>query len=62
MLDSSNPLSIHLLMDMSTDTSSLPVVRLHVEPLPDFGTSVVFAGISSVVTMISKISSYVACY
>jgi hypothetical protein len=53
MLDSSNPPSTPLLMDLSTDTGSLPFVRLSVEPLPEFATSVILMGISNVVTMSS---------
>jgi hypothetical protein len=49
------------LLDLSVDTGSLLVVRLHVEPLPEFGTSIVLMGISNVVTMSSQIDAYVAC-
>jgi hypothetical protein len=61
MLDSSNPPSTHLLLDLSTDTGSLPVARFPAEPLPEFGTSVVLKDTSSVVAMSSQISVYVAC-
>jgi hypothetical protein len=61
MLDSSNPYSSPLLLDLSVDIGSLPVVRLHAEPLPEFGTFVVLMGFSSVVIVSSQISSYDAC-
>jgi hypothetical protein len=61
MLDSSNPPSSPLFLDLSTDIFSLPIVGLLVEPLSDFGTSVVLKDTSSVVTMSSQISAYVAC-
>jgi hypothetical protein len=61
MLGSSDPPSTPLFMDLYFDTSSLPVVRLPVEPLPDFGTSIVLMGILSVVAVNSQISAYVAC-
>jgi hypothetical protein len=57
----SSDLSNPLLLDLSSDIGFIPVVRLHVDPLPEFVTSVVLTGISSVVTMSSQISSYVAC-
>jgi hypothetical protein len=60
MLDSSNPPLAPLLLDLSSDIGSLIVVRMPVDPLPEFGTSVVLTGISSLVTMISQISFYVA--
>jgi hypothetical protein len=50
-----------LLLDLSFDIGSLPVVRLPIEPLPEFGTSVVLKGISNVVIVSSQISAYVAC-
>jgi hypothetical protein len=53
MLDSSNPPSTPLSLDLSFDTGSLLVVMLLVEPLPKFGTSVVLTGISSVVAVSS---------
>jgi len=62
MLGSSNPRSTPLLFDLSVDTSSLLVVRPPTEPLPEFGTSVVFMDISNVVTMNSQISACVACH
>ena len=61
MLDSSNPPSTPLLMDLSADTGSLPVVRLPAEPLLEFGTSIVLTCISNVVKMSSQINAYVAC-
>jgi hypothetical protein len=61
MLDSSNPPSTPLLLDLSVDIGSLPVAGLPTEPLPEFGTSVVLKDTSSVVTMSSQISAYVAC-
>ena len=61
MLYSSNPPSTPLLLDLSFDISSLLVVRLLAEPLPEFGTSVVLRGISSVAIVSSQISAYVAC-
>jgi hypothetical protein len=45
MLDSSDPPSTPLLLDLSLDIGSLPVVRLPADPLPEFGTSVVLMGI-----------------
>jgi hypothetical protein len=62
MLGYSNPPSTPLLLDLSTDTGSLRVVRPPVEPLHEFGTCVVLMGISNVVTMSSQINSYVACH
>jgi len=41
MLDYSNPSLDPLLLDLSADTSSLPVAGLPIEPLPEFVTSVV---------------------
>jgi hypothetical protein len=61
MLYSSNPPSAPLLLDLSIDIGSLPVVRLLVEPLSEFGTFVVLTGISSVATVSSQITTYVAC-
>jgi hypothetical protein len=61
MLGSLDPPSTPLLLDLSSNTGSLPVVRLPVEPLPKFGTYVVLMGISNVVTTSSQISAYVAC-
>jgi len=60
MLDSSNPPLAPLLLDLSSDIGSLIVVRMPADPLPEFGTSVFLTGISSLVTMISQISFYVA--
>jgi hypothetical protein len=60
MLGSSDPPSSPLLLDLSSNTGSLPVVRLPADPLPEFGTFVVLRGISNVVTMSSQISTYVA--
>jgi hypothetical protein len=44
MLDSSYPPN-PLLMGLSSDIGSLPVVRMPTEPLPEFGTYVVLMGI-----------------
>jgi hypothetical protein len=60
MLDSSNPPSTPLLLDLSTDIGFLLVARLPTKPLPDFGTFVVLTGISNVVIVSSQISAYVA--
>jgi hypothetical protein len=57
---SSYPPSSPLLLDLSVDTSFLPVVGLLANPLLDFGTFVVSKDTSSVVTMSSEIDSYVA--
>ena len=61
MLGSLDPSSSPLLLDLSFDTSSLPIVRLPVEPMFEFGTYVVLMGTSNVVTVSSKINAYVAC-
>jgi hypothetical protein len=61
MLDSSNPPSNPLLLNLSADTGSLLVVRLPAEALPKFGTFVVLMGISNVVIVSSQINSYVVC-
>jgi hypothetical protein len=61
MLGSSYPPSYPLLLDLSSDTGSLPVVRLPVDHFPEFGTFVVSMGISNVVTVSSQTSFYVAC-
>jgi len=61
MLYSSNPPSTPLLLDLSIDIGSLPVVRFSIEPLPKFGTSVVLMGISNVITVSSQIDTYVSC-
>jgi hypothetical protein len=61
MLDSSNPPSTPLLLDLSINIGSLPIVRFPAEPLPEFGTYVVLMGISNVVTVSLKTSAYVAC-
>jgi len=61
MFDSSNPPSNPLLLNLSADTGSLLVVRLHAEPLPEFGTFVVLMGISNVVIVSSQINSDVVC-
>jgi hypothetical protein len=61
MLGSSDPPSALLLLDLSSDTGSLPVVRFPAEPMLEFGTFAVLMGISNVVTMSSQISAYVAC-
>jgi hypothetical protein len=60
MLNSSDPPSTPLLLDLSSDIGSLLVVRLPTEPLPEFETSVVSKGISSVVAGNSQIDVYVA--
>jgi hypothetical protein len=57
----SYPPSDPLLLDLSSDINSLPVVRFPVEILPKFGTYVVSMGISNVVTMSSQIDVYVTC-
>jgi hypothetical protein len=62
MLDFSYPSLAPLLLDLSFDTGSLPVVRLPTKPLLDFRTIVVSRGISNVVTEISQISAYVGCH
>jgi hypothetical protein len=49
MLNSSDPPSSPLLLDMSFDIGSLLVVRLPAEPLPEFETPAVSKGISGVV-------------
>jgi hypothetical protein len=61
MLDSSYPPSAPVLLDLSFDIGFLPFVILPTNPLLDFGTSSFLTGISSVVTMSSQISAYVAC-
>jgi hypothetical protein len=61
VLDSSNAPSAPLLLYLSADTGSLPVVGMPTEPLPKFGTSVVLKDTSSVVTVSSQTSAYVAC-
>jgi hypothetical protein len=61
MLDSSNPPSTPILLDLSIGIGSLPVVRMSTELLPEFGIYVVLMGISSVVTVSSQISAYAAC-
>jgi hypothetical protein len=49
MLNYLGPPLAPLLLDMSFDIGSLLVVRFSTEPLPEFETSVVSTGISSVV-------------
>ena len=61
MLDSLDPPSTPLLLDLSFDTRSLLVVSLTVEPLLEFGNFVVSMGISNVVTVSSQIDVYVTC-
>jgi hypothetical protein len=61
MLGSSDPPSTPLLLDLSSNTGSLLVVRIPVERLLEFGTFVVLMGISNVATVNSKIDFYVAC-
>jgi hypothetical protein len=60
MLNSSDPPSTPLLLDLSSSIGSLLVARLPVEPLPEFETFVVSKGISSVVAGNSQIGVYVA--
>jgi hypothetical protein len=60
MLNSSDPPSAPLLLDMSSNIRSLLVVRLPVEPLPKFETSTVSKGISSVILGNSQIDVYAA--
>ena len=60
MLYSSNSPSSPLLLDMSTNIGSLPVIGFLVDPLSNFGTFAVSIDTSSVVTMSSQIISYVA--
>jgi hypothetical protein len=60
MLNYSDPPSTPLLLDLSSDIGSLPFVRLSVEPLPKFETSIVSKGISSVVAGNSQIDVYAA--
>jgi hypothetical protein len=60
MLYSSNLPSNPLLMELSVDIGSLLVVRLPTKLLPNIGIFSFLMGISSVVTMSSKISAYVA--
>jgi hypothetical protein len=62
MLDYSGPPSYPLLLDLSSDTGSLPVLRLAVEPLLEFEISVVSMSISNVVTMNSQRDVYVSCH
>jgi len=45
MLSSSYPPSAHLLLDLSFDIGSLPVVRMYVEPMPEFENFDVSMGI-----------------
>jgi hypothetical protein len=61
MLGYSDPSSTPLLLDLSFDTGSLPVIRIPIEPLHEFGTFVVLMDISNVVTVSSQINAYVAC-
>jgi hypothetical protein len=59
MLSSLDPPSTPLLLDLSSDTSSHPVVRLLARPLPEFGTFVFSMGISNVVIVNSQRVVYV---
>jgi hypothetical protein len=61
MLGSLDPPSTPLLLDLSSSTSCLLVVRLPENPLPEFGTSIFLMGISNVVAVSSQIDVYVAC-
>jgi hypothetical protein len=61
MLDSSNPPSNPLLLDLFANIGSLLVVSLPPEHRPKFGTFVVLKGISNLVIVSSQISAYVAC-
>jgi hypothetical protein len=45
-------------MDLSSGTSSLPVVGLSIEPLPEFETSTSSKGISDVVIVSSQKNVY----
>jgi hypothetical protein len=56
-----DPPSSPLLLDLSVDTSILPVVGMLVEPLLDFVTYVVSKDTLSVVIVSSQTISYVAC-
>ena len=58
---SSSPPLAPIFLDMYFDIGSLPVVRLPVEPMPEFGTSIVSKDTSSVVIVSSQITRYVAC-
>ena len=60
MLSSSDPPLYPLWVDMSSDIGFLPFVRLHAEPFPEFGTSIVFISILNVVAVNSQIDVYVA--
>jgi hypothetical protein len=60
MLNSSDPISAPLLLDLSSDIGSLLVVRILAEPLTEFKTYAVSKGISSVVAGNSQIGVYVA--
>jgi len=62
MSNSSDPPSTPLLLDLSADTDFLLVAGIVTEPLSNFGTSIVSKDTSSVVTMSSQITSYVACH
>jgi len=53
MLGYSYPPLVPLLLDLSSDTDYLLVVRLASELLPEFGNFVVLMGISTMVTMSS---------
>jgi hypothetical protein len=60
MLNSSDPPSSPLLLDLYSDIGSLLVIRMPVEPLPKFETFVVSKCISDVVAGNSQIDVYVA--
>ena len=61
MLYSSNPPLAPLLLDLSSDNGSLPVVRLPADPFLEFGNVVVLMDISSAVRVSSQINAYVEC-
>jgi hypothetical protein len=58
MLNSSDPPSAPLLLDLTSDIFSLPIVRLPAEPLPELETFVVSKGILCVVAVNSQIYVY----
>jgi hypothetical protein len=60
MLNSLDPPSTPLLLDLASSIGSLLVVRLSAKPLPNFETFDVSKGISSVVARNSQIDVYVA--
>jgi hypothetical protein len=62
MRGSSDPPLALLLLGLSYDTSSLPVVWLPIEPLPEFETFAASKGISYVVELNSQRDVYVSCH